>query len=65
MREVVHGESPDWNWANRHDSTVDRYFGEGQPWHSSTVAGLAVKACNLLPEDESALFIVLLYFLAP
>jgi DNA-binding transcriptional LysR family regulator len=30
MREVVHGESPDWNWANRHDSTVDRYFGEGQ-----------------------------------
>jgi hypothetical protein len=29
MREVVHGDSPDWILgAHRHDSTADRYFGE-------------------------------------
>jgi hypothetical protein len=31
MREVVHGDSPDWILgAHRHDSTADRYFGERQ-----------------------------------
>ena len=40
MREVVHGETQIGYWANRHDSTADRYFGEQH------VSGLRASLCD-------------------